>query len=68
MGSVGGYIFRTTFGFHIARLLARKAAGIPGLVEVRAQIEETLHKEKQQRVLEQFVDNLKARATIEGLR
>jgi parvulin-like peptidyl-prolyl isomerase len=59
-------IFRTMFGFHIARVLARKAAGIPGLMDVRDQIEGMMRKEKQQKALEQFVDALKAQAAIAG--
>lgn len=59
-------IFRTMFGFHIARVIARKPAGIPGLMDVRRQIEDTLRKYRQDRALEHFVDALKARAVIQG--
>jgi len=59
-------IFRTMFGFHSARVMERRPAGVPGLMDVRAQIEEMLRKDKQQKALEQFVDALKARAAIEG--
>lgn len=59
-------IFRTAFGFHIARVLGRRPAGIPGLMEVREQIEQSMWQEKQQRAIEQFVDGLRARAEIKG--
>ena len=64
VGEVSG-VFRTDFGFHIARVIERKTAGIPGLMDVREQIEHMLRKEKQEKALEQFVDALKARAAIE---
>ena len=61
-------IFRSPFGFHIARLHARKPAGPQPLEEVRAQIEETLLAEKRQRLLEQYLDRLRAKATIETVK
>ncbi|MCU1258185.1 MAG: prsA1 [Bryobacterales bacterium] len=59
-------IFRTMFGFHIAQVMERKAAGIPGLMDVRGHIEGMMLKEKRQKALDQFVDELKAKATIHG--
>ncbi len=59
-------IFRTAFGFHIAHVYDHRQAGIPGLMDVRKQIEEALMKQKQQAALERFVDALKAHARIEG--
>ena len=59
-------IFRTTFGFHIAHVKERRAAGIPGLMDVREHIETLLRKEKQQKAIEQLVDALKAKASIQG--
>jgi parvulin-like peptidyl-prolyl isomerase len=57
-------IFRTSFGFHIAKVYERKPAGFRGLSEVKQDIERMLHREKQERALEQFVDALKAKAEI----
>lgn len=59
-------VFRTRFGFHIARVLGRKPQGVPGLMDVRTHIEGMLRKEKQQKALEIFVDGLKAKASIQG--
>lgn len=58
-------IFRSPFGFHIARLNARKPAGPQPLEEVRSMIEDTLYGEKRQRLIEQYLDKLRAKATIE---
>ena len=59
-------IFQTRFGFHIALVTERKPPGIRGLMDVRSDVEEMLRNEKYQRALENFVDALKARASIEG--
>jgi peptidyl-prolyl cis-trans isomerase C len=58
-------IFRTPFGYHIAKVNDRKPPSIRGLMEVREEIERELHRQKQQRALEDFVDRLKAKATIQ---
>ncbi len=57
-------IFRTSFGFHIAKLYDRKPPGFRGFSEVKQDIEQMLHREKQERALEQFVDTLRARADV----
>jgi parvulin-like peptidyl-prolyl isomerase len=58
-------IFRTEFGFHIATLLERRPAGIRKLEEVQSRIEEQLLREKKQKRLDQYVDQLRARALIQ---
>jgi parvulin-like peptidyl-prolyl isomerase len=58
-------IFRTDFGFHIATLLERRPAGVRKLEEVQSQIEEMIYREKQQKRLDQYVDQLRAKAKIE---
>ena len=57
-------IFRTPFGFHIARMLGRKPEGVPVLADVKEHIAGTLLREKQQRAVEALVDDLRARATV----
>jgi len=57
-------IFRTSFGFHIAKCYDKKPAGYRSLADVRQDIERMLHREKQERALEQYVDGLKAQAVI----
>jgi parvulin-like peptidyl-prolyl isomerase len=60
-------IFRTGFGFHIAKLHDRKPAGYRSFSDVKQDIEKMLHREKQERALEQFVDSLKAKAEIRNI-
>ena len=57
-------VFRTPFGFHIAKLLDRRPAGLQPFEDVRARLEDQLHRMKQQRALEDFIERLKARAEI----
>lgn len=58
-------IFRTPFGFHIARVIARTPAGMRGLDEVREQISQMLLEQKRQRAAEQFLDRLMSSAKVE---
>ncbi|MCU0226364.1 MAG: peptidylprolyl isomerase [Bryobacterales bacterium] len=60
-------IFRTVFGFHVARLLERKPAGVRPLPEVRDEIEAHLLEEARRARVEQYVDDLKAAADIRKL-
>jgi hypothetical protein len=62
-GQVSG-IFRTVFGYHIARVIDRKPEGIRSLQEVRGGIEAHLLEEKRRARVEQYVDELKAAADI----
>jgi parvulin-like peptidyl-prolyl isomerase len=57
-------IFRTPFGFHIAKVYERRAEGLRDLTEVRAEIEELLTRRSKEECVEQFVDGLRARANI----
>ena len=57
-------VFRTNFGFHIAKLIERRPAGIPRLEDIRDRIEEHLYQQKRQKVIEQFLDNLIAKADV----
>ncbi len=57
-------IFRTPFGFHIARLLGKKPEGTPALADVRGYLEDQIMKVKRQEAMEAFVDRLRAAATI----
>jgi peptidyl-prolyl cis-trans isomerase C len=60
-------IFRTTFGFHIARVLGRKPAHPAALKEVEAAIRERLAEQKRKHALDRLLDHLRARAVIESL-
>jgi parvulin-like peptidyl-prolyl isomerase len=57
-------IFRTPFGYHIAKLHERKAAGIRTQNEVKDEIEAILYNEKKQRAIERYIDRLRATAEI----
>jgi peptidyl-prolyl cis-trans isomerase SurA len=59
-------VFRTPFGYHIARLLEIRPAGVPKFDLVRERIAEVLYAEKRQRVIDRFIDQLRAKATIEN--
>ncbi len=61
-------IFRTVFGFHIARVHDHKPAGVRNLSEVREEIEQALSRDRQERAMEEFVDGLKAKAVIQNAR
>jgi len=58
-------IFRTAFGFHIAKLYEHAEERIATFEEVRPQIERQLLTEKHQKALERLCDYLRARATVE---
>jgi parvulin-like peptidyl-prolyl isomerase len=58
-------IFRSTFGFHIAKLHAHRPEGTLPLAQVYNQIESELLDEKRQAAINQLLDRLRAVATIE---
>jgi parvulin-like peptidyl-prolyl isomerase len=62
-GEVSG-IFRSPFGFHIARVYERRPAGIPGFREVRNDIEKQLWDHNKQRAVRDVVTELRAKADI----
>ncbi|HXR75240.1 MAG TPA: peptidylprolyl isomerase [Bryobacteraceae bacterium] len=57
-------IFRSPFGFHIAKVYEHKPEGIAPLSEAREEIERHLLHERQQQAIAGFVDGLRARADI----
>jgi parvulin-like peptidyl-prolyl isomerase len=58
-------MFRTRFGFHIAKVYERSEAHMASFEEARPQIERHLLAEKHQKALERLCDHLRARATVE---
>ena len=56
--------FKTTFGYHIAKVYARRPAGYLGFQDVREHIEKTMLRQRRETALENFVDELKAKANI----
>ena len=60
-------VFRTRFGFHIAKVYARQPAVVPGLEEVEDRITETLKEQMRGNAIEEFIDQLKSKAKIEEI-
>jgi parvulin-like peptidyl-prolyl isomerase len=60
-------IFRTPFGFHIARAIEFRPAGPLPLEDVKDQISQTLMQEKRQKLIEQYLDKLWSAAKIEDV-
>ncbi len=58
-------VFKTEFGYHIAKLTEKRAASHYPLEEVRNHVTEYLTQQLQQAVMEKFIDAEKAKATIE---
>ncbi|MHC4187245.1 MAG: peptidylprolyl isomerase [Planctomycetota bacterium] len=58
-------VFRTRFGFHIAKLYDRKKSQLADLDNIREQIEKEIKNKKREKVIEDFVDDLKSKASIE---
>ncbi|MEN6335984.1 MAG: peptidylprolyl isomerase [Phycisphaerales bacterium] len=58
-------VFRTRFGFHIAKLYDRRAPAIPPLKEVKDQAVEQAAEHKREQVLGEYLDSLRGKATVE---
>jgi hypothetical protein len=63
---IGGMsdIFRSDFGFHIAKVYGRKPEGVRPVADVREEIVSVLNQERQQKALEDYLDALRANADI----
>ncbi|MFC1499126.1 peptidylprolyl isomerase [Verrucomicrobiota bacterium] len=57
-------VFQTGFGYHIAKVYDRRPPTVIPLKDVEERISEMLTEEKRNKVLEGFVDSLKAKAEI----
>lgn len=64
VGQVSG-IFRTRFGFHIAKVYEREPAVVSGFEEVKGRIKDALKERLKEEAIENFVDDLRSRAEIE---
>jgi parvulin-like peptidyl-prolyl isomerase len=58
-------IFHTRYGFHIVKVYDRKPGTIPSLKEVRDEIIYKLQELTRQKVIDEFIDQLKSKARIE---
>ena len=63
VGGMSG-IFRSVFGFHVAKVYGRKPEGVRPLQDVREDIVQALLQEKHQKALEDWLDALRAKADI----
>jgi parvulin-like peptidyl-prolyl isomerase len=63
-GQVSG-VFRTRFGFHIAKVYDRRAPEVPPLKEVRKQVVEQVREQKREQALGAYLDTLRSQATVE---
>ncbi len=57
-------IFRSPFGFHIVKLYDRKPAGVRKFEEIAGEIEEMLWAQKREKALEDYLDDLRAKAEV----
>lgn len=60
-------VFRTRFGYHIAKLYDRKPAVIPALKEVKDRVVSKLKEQMRSKAIDEFVDRLKGKAKIEEI-
>jgi parvulin-like peptidyl-prolyl isomerase len=58
-------IFRTRFGFHIAKVYAREPAAVASLEDVKDRITELLNEQMRSEAIDKFIDGLKSEAKIE---
>jgi parvulin-like peptidyl-prolyl isomerase len=58
-------VFETEFGFHIAKLIDKRPPTLVSLEHVREMIAEELHTQSRQKAVEQTIDDLRTKATIE---
>jgi parvulin-like peptidyl-prolyl isomerase len=64
VGQASG-IFRTRFGFHIAKVYDRKPPALPPLKEVKGRIVNELTEKMKSKAIDDFIDKLKSKAKIE---
>jgi len=60
-------VFKSVFGFHIVKLHEKKPPTTMPLNEVKEQIQREVMQERENKVVEDFVDGLRAKAKIEEL-
>jgi parvulin-like peptidyl-prolyl isomerase len=58
-------IFRTRFGFHIAKVYAKEPAAVASLEEVKDRITDALKEQMRSEAIDTFIDGLKNEAKIE---
>mgnify|MGYP000107538177 CR=1 FL=1 len=61
-------IFRTPFGFHIAKVIEKQPEGPMPLEDVKDRIAEAIMQEKRQKLIEQYLDKLWSAAQVEDVK
>jgi len=57
-------VFRTRFGFHVAKVYDRKPPAVPPLQEIRRQVTEEVKEHKREQALGDYLDKLRSQATV----
>jgi len=58
-------VFRTRFGFHVAKLYDRQPPALAPLTSIRGQIVDEVREQKREQALGDYLDGLRSKATIE---
>ena len=58
-------VFRSRFGFHVAKVYAREPAAVPSLEDVKEQVTEAIEEQMRSEAIDAFIDELKSTAKIE---
>ncbi len=58
-------VFRSRFGFHIAKLYDRQPPMIPALQAIRGQILDEVKEQKREQALGDYLDSLRSKATVQ---
>ncbi len=58
-------VFRTRFGFHVAKVYDRRPPAVAPLKEVKQQIAEQIAEQKREQALGDYLDGLRGKATVE---
>jgi len=60
-------VFRTRFGFHIAKVYSRKPATVAAFEDVKGRITELVKEQMRSEAIDNFIDGLKSEAKIEEI-
>ena len=58
-------VFRTRFGFHVAKLYDRRPPTTPPLKDVKEQVVEQVREHKREQALGEYLDALRGKAEVE---
>lgn len=58
-------VFRTRFGFHVAKLYDRQPPSIPPLRSIRGEIADQVKEQKREQALGDYLDTLRSKAVVE---